>query len=521
MKRNLKALALCGVLSATTLFSACSGLGEKTEYRDPNKTQLYVGVMEGGLGEEWIKEIAANYTAAHPDVEIVLPTEKDLYNNTNLLNSISTSSVDMYLVNDIYLRDFVSKGYVMDLSEIMNDTTDGASIASRVRDDTIKSLYTIDGKYYASPYYIASFGSVYDIDLFEDKNLYFNESGTNFVTSKTEKRSVGPDGKAGTSDDGLPATYSQYAKLLEQMRQKGVRAYTWSGKDVYYRRRLLTTFWADYEGIADWNLNNTFSGTDSTLGAITPATAVTLQSQKGKEYATQFAYDLMSNAKNYSGNAFGPSQTHIMAQDEFLTSTTTSSPIAMIAEGGWWENEARSTFNDMAVNNEEHAYGTRRFGLMPVPKADDGTSNARRTVMFGGTRSCVIINEKTTQKDLAVDFFKFLHSEESMRIFTKHTGCIRPFNYTITEAEYNMLTPFQQETYDLSKSSDVDFAYLDGTADNEFLLNNSAYFNNWDWKSQVSSTYSDPITAFYNSNSLTVAEYVAGMTAAYANWPQA
>ncbi len=522
MKKNLKTLTLCGVLSATTVMGACGGLGEVTDYVDPNRTQLYVGIMEGGMGDVWLDEIAANYMALHPEIEIVTPTEKDLYNNNNLLNSISTSGVDMYLVNDIVLRDFVSKGYVMDLTDVMTEETDGTSIADNIRDDTIRSLCTINGKYYSAPYYIASFGSVYDIDLFESKNLYFNEDASDFVLSKTETRSKGPDGVAQTSDDGLPATYSQFKKLLERMRGKGILAYTWSGKDVYYRRRLLTTFWADYEGAADWNLNNTFNGTDSTLGEITNANAYLLQQQKGKEYATQFAYDLMSNAKNYSGFAFGPSQTHIMAQDEYLMSTTTASPIAMIAEGGWWENESKSTFNDLAGDDDSLAYGTRRFGLMPVPKADNGSSNDRRTVMFGGTKSSVIINNATTQKELAIDFFKFLHSEESLRIFTKHTGCIRPFDYDITPAEYDGLTPFQRECYDLSRSSSVDIAYIDAYADNDYYLNNMAYFGNWDWKAQTAdTTYSDPITAFYNSNTLTVAQYVQGLSAAYSNWPQA
>ena len=229
----------------------------------------------------------------------------------------------------------------------------------------------------------------------------------------------------------------------------------------------------------------------------------------------------MSNSLNYSANAPSPSQTNIMAQDEYLNSTTTDKPIAFICEGGWWENEARLTFNAMARDDEQYAYGTRRFASLPIPKADDGSSAEGRTIFVGGTRSSVIINEHATHPDLAVDFFKYLHSDEAMNIFLKHTGVARPYNFELDDSVYDSLTYFQKEQYDLMNDENVGLAFFD-LSTNDLRLNNISYFNSWLWTSKVDTTWNDPLTAFYNDQNLTVDEYFDGLSAYYeGTWPAA
>lgn len=537
MKGLKKVLAVTMALGTALSMTAC-GLGEKRDEFDPNKTTLQVGLMEGGIGRVWMDEIIANYTAKNPDVQIKVVPEKDLYNHNNLLNSISTSGVDVYFVNNIYLNEFVTKDYLMDITELVGQQYEGkASILDRMNVDVLKESYKINDKYYAIPYYMATFGMVYDIDLFEAKGLYFKADGS-FVADNSftdgeytgaGTLSAGPDGQTDTVDDGLPATYSQFTQLITRMRQRNIVPFTWSGKDVYYRQRLLAAWWADYEGIDNWNLNLTFNGYDTGLKEeITPETALKLQGQKGKEYAIKFAYDLMSNAKNYDSGAFqSGTQTHTMAQDKYLNSTTTSTPTAILAEGQWWENESKDTFKSLAKDDDSLAYGTRRFGLMPVPKADDtafagAKSATRNTVTVGGGRSVVAINKKTDQADLAKDFFLFANSEESMALFTKYSGCVRPYSYELTDAQYNYMTPFQKSAYDLIFDENTDIAFLD-VLGCDLQIKNTNYFQGWWWNAKLSQgTMSDPLTAFKNYSSATVADYVKGLTDYYKdNWPSA
>lgn len=527
-----------------SILGSC-GFGERTQSYDPNKSQVVVGLMQGGVGRAWLDEIAANYMTDHPDVEIVIPDPKSSeYNNNNLQTSIETSGIDIYFVNDIYLRDFVARGYVKDITDIVTEEDEnGRSIAGSINNDLLREAFQVNGRYYGLPYFMTTFNTVYDVDLFESRNLYYNEAGTSFVKSVTETRSAGPDGKPDTSDDGLPATYSQFKELLAEMRRQNIIPYVWCGKHVYYQQRMLAGWWADYEGADNFNLNMTFDGeytfpagtlTDEEVAeygatvngdgtqtvTITDENAFLLQKQPGKKYGTQLAYDIMSNPLNYSASAPSPSQTNIMAQDEYLNSTTTDKPIAFICEGGWWENEARLTFNAMARDDEQYAYGTRRFASLPIPKADDGSSAEGRTIFVGGTRSSVIINEHATHPDLAVDFFKYLHSDEAMNIFLKHTGVARPYDFELDESAYDSLTHFQKEQYNLLTDGEVGKAFFD-LSTNDLRLNNISYFNSWLWTSKVDQTWNDPLSAFYNDQNLTVDEYFDGLSAYYeGTWPK-
>ena len=544
VKKAVGAISVASLIGGMSILGSC-GFGERTQSYDPNKSQVVVGLMQGGVGRAWLDEIAANYMTDHPDVEIVIPDPKSSeYNNNNLQTSIETSGIDIYFVNDIYLRDFVARGYVKDITDIVTEEDEnGRSIAGSINNDLLREAFQVNGRYYGLPYFMTTFNTVYDVDLFESRNLYYNEAGTGFVKSVTETRSAGPDGKPDTSDDGLPATYSQFKELLAEMRRQNIIPYVWCGKHVYYQQRMLAGWWADYEGADNFNLNMTFDGeytfpagtlTDEEVAeygatvngdgtqtvTITDENAFLLQKQPGKKYGTQLAYDIMSNSLNYSANAPSPSQTNIMAQDEYLNSTTTDKPIAFICEGGWWENEARLTFNAMARDDEQYAYGTRRFASLPIPKADDGSSAEGRTIFVGGTRSSVIINEHATHPDLAVDFFKYLHSDEAMNIFLKHTGVARPYNFELDDSVYDSLTYFQKEQYDLMNDENVGLAFFD-LSTNDLRLNNISYFNSWLWTSKVDQTWNDPLSAFYNDQNLTVDEYFDGLSAYYeGTWPK-
>ena len=545
VKKAVGAISVASLIGCMSILGSC-GFGERTQSYDPNKSQVVVGLMQGGVGRAWLDEIAANYMTDHPDVEIVIPDPKSSeYNNNNLQTSIETSGIDIYFVNDIYLRDFVARGYVKDITDIVTEEDEnGRSIAGSINNDLLREAFQVNGRYYGLPYFMTTFNTVYDVDLFESRNLYYNEAGTGFVKSVTETRSAGPDGKPDTSDDGLPATYSQFKELLAEMRRQNIIPYVWCGKHVYYQQRMLAGWWADYEGADNFNLNMTFDGeytfpagtlTDEEVAeygatvngdgtqtvTITDENAFLLQKQPGKKYGTQLAYDIMSNSLNYSASAPSPSQTNIMAQDEYLNSTTTDKPIAFICEGGWWENEARLTFNAMARDDEQYAYGTRRFASLPIPKADDGSSAEGRTIFVGGTRSSVIINEHATHPDLAVDFFKYLHSDEAMNIFLKHTGVARPYNFELDDSVYDSLTYFQKEQYDLMNDENVGLAFFD-LSTNDLRLNNISYFNSWLWTSKVDQTWNDPLSAFYNDQNLTVDEYFDGLSAYYeGTWPAA
>ena len=65
------------------------------------------------------------------------------------------------------------------------------------------------------PHYQRYSAITYDIDVFDSKNLFFDEAGELTKKSTDTGRGKGPDNQPGTFDDGLPATYEQFYKLCE------------------------------------------------------------------------------------------------------------------------------------------------------------------------------------------------------------------------------------------------------------------------------------------------------------------
>ena len=106
-----------------------------------------------------------------------------------------------------------------------------------------------DGKvhYYAVPHTDGYSGLIYNVDVFDKWGYYFSSDiDTEDVSdwaiedlfTKGTSRSKGPDGKANTSDDGLPATYEQFFILCDMISQDGNIPVTWTGenyKDYFYR----------------------------------------------------------------------------------------------------------------------------------------------------------------------------------------------------------------------------------------------------------------------------------------------
>ena len=110
-------------------------------------------------------------------------------------------------------------------------------------------------RYYGIPHYSGYAGFVYTVDLFEKNNWYFTANPLSdaledqFIYSKTETRSAGPDGKTGTYDDGLPATYEQFFQLCEWISQANKIPVLWSGKhNLDYLNHLITSFATIYPG---------------------------------------------------------------------------------------------------------------------------------------------------------------------------------------------------------------------------------------------------------------------------------
>lgn len=501
-------------------------------------TGLYVGNYDGGAGHAWLDEAVRIFEAQYAEtsfeegkvgVKIVVKNDKDPYIGTRLMNDMASNTEDLYITGTISYADFVAAGVLADVTDVMTEKAEGGkSIAERMNEAMQKSFNVgtdDDAKYYGGPSIDSVSGIIYDVDLFESEKLYIGADsvGTDIEWTDKTNKALGMDGKPNTYDDGLPETWEQFKVLMVRMITKNIIPFTWAGMYNTYAARLLNCIWASYEGVDDYMLNYTFDGVDSDVGEINASNGYLLQKQNGKLAALTVAQHIFSDTRFYHSQS--PSQSHTDAQRVFLTSAESSSRVAMLCEGSWWENEAKGTFDDMMKYGAHYAYGVRRFAYMPFPKFI-GTEGVPDTVaeetaiLCDAGSGCVIVSKYTEKLDLAKKFYAFLLSEEIQALLTATTGIPMPYEYDLTATQKSGMTYYAQSIWDLVHDDNVSLIYR--VLDQPIRTENTTYFSNWDWATTFTvngkrMSVREPLDAFYkyNRDGLTAKAYFDALSAGY------
>lgn len=495
--KKLFSVVLSGLLVTTAgvSFSGCGG--DATEKIDPNKTQVYISVLECGIGREFADSLKEKYESTHPDVQILVEERGGEADGPQVLSTIKDDKYDIYFMYNFYLTDYISiknqtSEYLADITDIVTEKgNDGLSVEDKMY-DSYKTYHNVgadnSAKYFTLPWYSAYFGTVYDVDLFDEMGYYFDENGEiigregtlieeNGVRKFKEKDSgtlhslgVGPDGVAGSVDDGLSHTWEDFKNLLTYMSgNDDICPFTWTSYEGYVQE-YLSSIWANYEGYDNYSILQTFDGIYKATGQedlkIDKTNGYQVAFQNGKKSALTFAEYIIRN-NMYSPNAINTSQTHLKAQTEYLKSVKSSKAkrIAFLMEGSWWEKEAVATFKEMeSTYGSEYAYKTRRFGYMPFPQFIGSTDvpdqvNTKSVIASGAVENqcpTVAISKNSKHLDLAKDILKFAYSDEMNADFTMQSGVMRPFAYSMTDGQLNNLSYFQKNMWDIAHSEYVE-----------------------------------------------------------------
>ena len=546
--KRIFALAATVLMSATTMsaFSACGGTKVQDDEYDATKANLTVATFDGGVGRAWLDDAAARFEEMYKDatnfqegrtgVNIIVDGSKDKYGGKTL--SEKALNKDVYFTEGVDYYDFVNKGKVADITDVLTGSMaaygESGTIEGKM-DDSFKSFMTTGtgGKYYMVPFYDGFYGFVYDIDLFESEGFYFDQDGDFLMLSDESEReefeankSNGPDGKKGTYDDGLPATYEQMIALVDQIVAKSCIPFCYSGMYNDYVSKAFRAFIADYEGYEGFSLNYTFNGTaelvkninaDGSIETeevvITEDNAYELQRQGGKYYALKMQEELFGTVKYIGNNWNGLDYT--VAQSTFIKSKYTSKPYAMLVEGVWWENEASTTFTEIE-NIRGEKKSDRHFGFLPIPKAPG--KEASDQTMFSSNSSFGFINKNCSNMELAKEFMRFLNSDAEMSKFSAKTSIPRSLNYAVSEADKATATSFGKSLIAMRESGKVVYPY----SSLNLVIKNAASFTEERWflTSSVSGkTLNNPFNAFKDGTA-SAAQYFNGMYSYHNSmWP--
>jgi ABC-type glycerol-3-phosphate transport system substrate-binding protein len=280
MKKNI--IGLVSLLGVSLLASCGSTSSVPSDAQ--GKTILSVATYDGGVGKTWLENAKKRFEEKYKDTSFesgktgvyVQIYGSKAYNGTSLLNK--DLDRDVYYTEDVTYFDHVAKKQFLDLTDLVNaplsDYSETKSIADKLDSQYKAFLTSGDGKYYAIPFYDGFYGFVYDVDLFDTNNWYFDDAGELYASEAN--KSKGPDNVKGTSDDGLPSTYAEFGKLFEAIRATGDVPFSYSGANKVYLDRALMNYWADYEGRDQMLLNYTFNGKAndlvSSFNGTTPVT---------------------------------------------------------------------------------------------------------------------------------------------------------------------------------------------------------------------------------------------------------
>lgn len=518
MKKLLKALSL--VLAIVTVVS-CALTGCVGGGGGGNKTVLRVWNYDGGVGHAWLTAAIERFEELHAESEYeegkVGVDIKELNDtDTNQLNTMDTSGYSVYFTQGIRFNDYQNKnGLLLNINDVVTTQIDGeetgSTIESKLSANTSSALKAFDGNYYVLPHYQSFDGVVYNRTLFEDKGFFFAENPADYesqlpsnlaygfvaVDKKDDKtiRTVGPDGIRGNDDDGLPSSVEEFKRLLDYMLDSDVIPFIWmDGANKSYQMKFTNAVWANLEGYNGTMANFTFTsgqtksriitgwnGNEPNVEEkfITEDNVYDIYQQESRYYALDLSatvFDKTRDVKYYHAYAEdGANKSNTLIQETFLKSYTQGTPVAMMLEGSYWENELKSvgTYPASAANLE--------IKMMPLPVQAKGSvteGNGRKAVHLDTLASYAFINGNVRTKHgeavekLAKDFLKFLYTDQSLAEFTTKSSVVKDVNYDISTAQYDSLSSFAKTIWDAKETADI---VVPISAHQKFVKNSSAF----------------------------------------------
>ena len=448
MKKTVGSIMLALVMA----FSVLVPMGCSTTERefDKTKTQLYINIFDGGLGSEWSTIVGKRFEEKYKDwegvngkigVEVVPVATKDTGSDTIAAGIRSGTITGDIFANMNGYQDWARlyPDLCEDLTDIANEkiygedgnlVPDGQTGTKSITDKmNLKNVeqHTVNGKLVSLPYEKMLWGFVYDHELFTEKGYLSYGNG--------------PDGQPNTYDDGLPATFDDFKNLFSRMIADNICPFTYTTGNTWYMRGLTTSVQLQVDG---------FDEIDKVY-TCTADTAAQVADRKGAKQAIEFIQFLFSKQEHISQKALTTSLGQTEAQYDFISSKLAAENgdagvrrIAMIVEGDWWENEARSRFNEMTKMpgaDESYGYGKRDFRFLPLPRfegqAFDGSAYACHG--DGGT---IFVSSKSENKELAKKYIQFLISNDSMVEFSTATGSTLAFDMKLPTQKPEGMTKF-------------------------------------------------------------------------------
>lgn len=517
MKHKVNISKYLVLASSFTLLglTSCKKKNQTSHSTADGKAIINIGTYDGGVGYEWINTLCARFNEQfkdYTDAQLESLGLKGVEFRVDANESYYGENLESGLTADIYFTEMVDyayyarKGIFLDVSDVvtsdLSDCGDTGSIADKLDVNFKNFLTCIDGKYFGLPFYEGFYNLIYDVDLFDKEQLFFDEDGAIGQTSSSATLSKGPDNVAGTWDDGLPRTYDEFDVLMDNL-SANYTPIVLTGGTTSYVNRYIQNHFVNFEGKEQSLLNYNFNGTANNLAVegtttkeATPTVissysdGVKLQRQLGKYHALDFLKNHMMNG------SLKTASNHKEAQKDFVSTKYGNNrkdyAYGLIVEGSWWENEA-STY----LKADEAKGGgklNRRFGILPVPKVSNEQLGQKQTMISLNSSFCFVAGN-TMYPELSKKVFKFFHTNKSLSSFTSTTSATRAFSCTIEDSDAPNCSYFAHQLIEMKKTCDIVYPY----SSDSHVLDKKTYFSMDKYPWSIGLTISNVFDQFVNN----------------------
>ncbi|MBR2385338.1 MAG: hypothetical protein IKA99_07015 [Clostridia bacterium] len=504
-------LSMCMTVASIGCMTACGGGGGggKTEsgagggnkyvYNVPGENKLTIKIKNfgGGPGNVWLEETAERFAQLkqnekYGDKTGVYITYESSYNqNTSSMSGDSTSIFFDERASDPSILS--QNGLLLNLDSIVKDTTrEGGSLESKIFESSKDGIMK-DGSYYALPHYEFYTGLSYNRTTFENLNAYFAAEDedniyaysskygrANFVGDKTAKKSVGPDGKSPSADDGLPRSLDEFIILCDFIKNTGdgIAPITVSGLYYKYVEYIVIGFWSALAGteqmrnyynctgeieVVERDTSGNLQFTDENLfQGISyikkPKTKWVTMKEDGSEgwmgndmaakYYAIAMYEVMVKEGFFSATAKSGKDHWTTQMDLFMDGQMDTNNSAMLVEGSYWYNEANEngglSYYETFLAKNRSELDVQWMSLPTSALASEATGKDACFLDCGQAYAMINGNVESNPalKQACLDFLAFCYSEAELKAFTAKTGLARAINYEIDATQKASMSKF-------------------------------------------------------------------------------
>lgn len=541
-------VVILSVIIGASAFGCRRGINKINE----NMEQLTVGIYDAGIGSDWLQSVIDRFMAKYADytfpsgktgVEVHIDPSRKYMSETLINGGLYNLNGDVVFAEGTPAAYISNAGITADITDVATaknynfitgkseDLSDAVSIESKLTDEQKEVLTSVDNKYFCLPTTEIYYSIIYDVELFEEENLFFDDSG-NFVDRKDAKRSPGPDNDYNTTyDNGLPSTYDQFFKLCDKIAGLAMLPLVWGGTTQNYISSFLLGMAADYQGAEETKLNYSYDGVmkDYITGfdgsgnpiygtkdiQINAKNGYELYKQTGRYHALDFMDRIISNSSYYDKDeTLSQSFSNTDAQSRFVQGkySKRKKRVAMLIDGTWWQSESKKIFEEsVAEHGESASPKNRRFGVMPAPKVSADRLGDPTTILHLTGQTSFISNDTTgITMSIAKEFLRFCYTDESLREFTEVTSMIRPYQFDMGE-NYNELTGWGKTMYDLHNSAKT--VSQDSASQISKLYSSDLWFSERLWLSTINGEGQIfPTTAMKPPSKIGAKEYFNGLS---------